>query len=74
MQLNGHGLSPNMPLTITINGRSVKNAKSDKTGNISVLLAPKGKKGTVAPGVSTFGITSISLKSKAGNTVLGASF
>ena len=74
VQLNGHGLSPNLPLTVAINGGSVRNAKSDKLGNISVRLTPKGKTGTVAPGVTLFSVKSISVKSKAGNTVLSASF
>jgi hypothetical protein len=74
LQLNGHGISPNMLLNVAINGVVVKNAKSDKMGNVIVRLTPKGKTGTVAPNVSLFRVTSISLVSKVGSTVLSASF
>jgi hypothetical protein len=74
LQLNGHGISPNLPLNVAVNGIVVKNARSDKMGNVIVRLTPKGKTGTVAPNVSLFRVSSISLMSKVGTTILNASF
>jgi hypothetical protein len=74
LQLNGHNISPNMPLSVAVNGTVVKNARSDTLGNVMVRLTPKGKTGTVAPNVSLFRVTSITLLSKVGTTVLSASF
>ena len=59
---------------VAINGTNVKKAKSNKTGNVNILLKPKGKTGTVAPGVNLFKVTSVSLHDKFGNVLLSASF
>ena len=74
LQLNGRGLSPSTPLVVAVNGINAKKANSDKTGNVRVLLKPKGKAGTLAPGVNLFRVTSISLRDKFGNVLLSAKF
>jgi hypothetical protein len=74
LQLSGHGLSANMPLTFAINGAPVKNVRSDKRGNLNVLIKAKGKSSSVAPGLNLFKVTSVGLHDRNGNLVLGASF
>lgn len=75
LQLTGHGIRPNIPLTFAINGNSIKSVKSDKHGNVNVLLKTKGKTSTtIAPGVNLFKVTSVGLHDKHGTLILGASF
>jgi hypothetical protein len=74
LQLNAHGLPPSTALTAAINGATAKKATSDKTGNASILIAPKKKAGTVAPGVNLFSVRSVSLRDKFGNVLLSFSF
>ena len=74
LQLTGHGISPNMPLVFAINGNAVKSLRSDKHGNVKVLLKAKGTTSTLTPGVSLFKVTSVGLHDKNGALILGASF
>jgi hypothetical protein len=74
LQLTGRGLLPSTPLTLALNGKPAKNVRTDKSGNVNVLLKPKGKSATVAAGITLFKVTSVSLKDKFGNVVLGANF
>jgi hypothetical protein len=74
LQVNGRGLPPSTPLIVAVNGTTAKKVSSDKTGNMSVLLKPKRKTGTVAAGVNLFRVTSIILRDKFGNALLSAKF
>jgi hypothetical protein len=74
LQLTGHGISPNIPLVLAINGNVVKSVRSNKQGNVNVLLKAKGKTSTLAPGVSLFKVTSVGLHDKNGALILGATF
>jgi hypothetical protein len=74
LQLNGNGLPPNTPLTITINGGKTGKANANQTGQISIHLTPKGKTQTVARGVNLFRVNSIGLQDKFGNVLLRANF
>jgi hypothetical protein len=76
LQFNAQGLPANMQLVVTINGitANVKKAKTDKSGNASIHIGPKGKTGTVAPGVTMFQINSVRLMDKSGNVLLSADF
>lgn len=74
LQVSVQGLPMNLPLTITTNGVAAKNAKTDKAGNLSVTLGPKGKTGTVAQGVNLFNVISMAVHDKFGNLLLTANF
>ena len=74
LQMMAHGLPGNVSMMITTNGVTAKKSNTDKTGNLNVTLAPKGKTGTVAPGVNLFGVTSLAVRDKAGNLLLSADF
>jgi hypothetical protein len=74
LQLTGHGIRPNMPLTFAINGNAVKSVRSDRRGNVNVLLKAKGKTSTISGSVNLFKVTSVGLHDKNGALVLGASF
>jgi hypothetical protein len=76
LQLIGHGLPANAVLTVTVNGivSNVKKVNTDKRGNVSVNIGPKGKTSTVATGVTLFQVTSMRLSDRFGNTLLGAAF
>lgn len=74
VQLSGHGLPPNTTITVSINHKRGKKARSDQAGNVSITLTPKGKKWTVAPGINLFQVTSVQITDKAGNVLLNANF
>jgi hypothetical protein len=74
LQLSGRGLPPSSALMVAVNGISAKKANSDKSGNVNVMLKPKGKTGTVAPGVNLSRVSSISLHDQFGNVLLSAKF
>lgn len=70
LQFIGHALPTNMQVVITVNGIPAKNLHTSKTGDIRVNLGPKGKTGTIVPGVTLAGITSVALVDRNGNILL----
>ena len=76
LQLIGHGLPAKLQLAVKVNGilSNVKKITTDKGGNVSVNIGPKGKAGTVATGVTLFQVNSIQLSDRFGNALLSAGF
>jgi len=72
--LNGHGIPASTAMTLVINHANVKKVSSDKAGNVSISITPKGKNGAVARGITLFKVTSMSLHDKFGNVLLSFSF
>jgi hypothetical protein len=70
LQFIGHGLPANTQVVITINGIPAKNLHTSKTGDVRVNLGPKGKTGTIVPGITLAGITSVALVDRNGNILL----
>jgi len=68
----GHGLPANTPVFLTVNGISVKSFHTNKTGDLNVKIGPKGKTGTILPGVTLAGITSVAIVDRNGNVLLQA--
>ena len=75
VQLIGSGFPARTPLTTLVNGSVVgKKARTDNNGAFNFNFGPKGKASTVAPGITLFQVTSISLKDNAGNVLMTFSF
>ena len=74
IQLNARGLLGNTQVVFAINGANVKKVNTSRSGTAKVRITPSGKADTVAPGINLFGVTSVSLRDTAGNTLLSASF
>ena len=74
LQISGHGLPANMQLMIAINSTNAKKVNSDRSGNFNVKLGPKGKAGTIVPGVTLFQVTSVTVTDKFGNILLTINF
>lgn len=75
VQLIGSGFPMRTQLTTLVNGSIVsKKAKTDNNGAFNFNFGPKGKTSTVAPGITLFQITSMTLKDNAGNVLMTFSF
>jgi len=76
VQLTAQHLPAKTHLKVLINGATAKAKKADTNsmGKISLRVAPKGKTGNVAPGVSLFEVHSLRLTDKSGNLMLSANF
>ncbi|HEY2124164.1 MAG TPA: hypothetical protein VGG94_01775 [Chthoniobacterales bacterium] len=72
--LSAHNLPAASQLMVAFNGVNAKKTKSDNAGNLTLNLGPKGKTGTIAPGVNLFDVTSLSVRDKFGNLLLSGSF
>jgi hypothetical protein len=72
LQISGHGLPTNAQTVITVNGISVKNVHTNKTGDLNVKLSPQGKTGTITNGVTLAGITAVAVVDRNGNVLLQA--
>ena len=73
--LTGSGFPIRTALVTVVNNSVVtKKAKTDNNGNFNFNFGPKGKSSTVAPGVTLFQITSITLKDSAGNVLMTFGF
>jgi|tagenome__1003787_1003787.scaffolds.fasta_scaffold20939473_1 hypothetical protein len=73
LQFSGHGLPANQVVVLTVNGVAVKTLHTSKTGDFNVKIGPKGKTGTILPGVTLAGITSVAVVDRNGNILLQAS-
>ena len=76
LQITGQGLPVSTPLSVSINGvaSNVKKVSTSSTGNVSIIITPKGKAATVASGVNLLQIKSATLSNKSGNVLLKFSF
>lgn len=75
VQLIGSGFPMRTQLTTLVNGVVVsKKASTGNNGAFNFNFGPKGKTSTVAPGITLFQITSITLKDNAGNVLMTFSF
>jgi hypothetical protein len=75
VQLMGSGFPIRTQLTTFVNNSVVsKKARTDNNGAFNFNFGPKGKASTVAPGITLFQITSITLKDSAGNVLMTFSF
>lgn len=75
VQLIGSGFPARLPMNTLVNGSVVsKKARTDNNGSFNFNFGPKGKASTVAPGITLFQITSITLKDNAGNVLMTFSF
>jgi hypothetical protein len=76
LQLSGHGLPANVQLSVLVNGLTANSKKvnTDKAGNVTLNIGPKGKTGTVASGVTLFQVTSLTLSDPVGNVLLSVNF
>ena len=73
LQFTGHGLPANTAVFLTVNGVSVKNLHTNGNGDLNVKIGPKGKTGTILPGVTLAGITSVAIVDRNGNALLQVS-
>jgi hypothetical protein len=73
LQFTGNGLPASATITVTVNGIAAKTLHTDKNGNFNIKLGPKGKTGTIVPGVTLAGITSVAVLDRNGNILLQAS-
>jgi hypothetical protein len=73
LQFTGNGLPANTTIVVTVNGVAAKVLHTDKNGNFNVKLGPKGKTGTIVPGITLAGITSVAVLDRNGNVLLQAS-
>src|SRR5215470_7703556 len=76
LHITGQGLSPNTPLKVTINGEASnrKKARTSHMGAVNIMITPRGKTRTVAPGVNLLQIKKATLTNKSGNVLLNFSF
>jgi hypothetical protein len=75
VQLMGSGFPIRIPLiTVVNNSVASKKAKTDNSGAFNFNFGPKGKASTLAPGITLFQITSITLKDNAGNVLMTFNF
>ena len=75
VQLMGTGFPVRAQLVTLVNNSAVsKKARTDNSGAFNFNFGPKGKASTVAPGITLFQITSITLKDSAGNVLMTFSF
>jgi hypothetical protein len=75
VQLTGTGFPMKTTLITLVNNSVVsKKAKTDNNGAFNFNFGPKGKASTVAPGVTLFQVTSITLKDSAGNVLMMFNF
>lgn len=73
LQFMGHGLPANTVVFLTVNGMPVKNLRTNKAGDVNVKIGPKGKTGTIIPGITLAGITSVAIVDANGNVLLQVS-
>jgi hypothetical protein len=69
----GHGLPTNTDVFLTVNGTAVKKFHINKAGDLNAKIGPKGKTGTILPGVTLAGITSVAIVDRNGNVLLQVS-
>ena len=75
VQIMGTGFPIRTQLVTVVNNSVVsKKARTDNSGAFNFNFGPKGKASTVAPGITLFQITSITLKDSAGNVLMTFSF
>lgn len=75
VQLIGTGFPARTALTTLVNGSVVsKKARTDNNGAFNFNFGPKGKASTVAPGITLFQVTSITLKDNTGNALMTFNF
>ncbi len=71
----GSGFPTRIQLVTFVNNSTVsKKAKTDNNGNFNFNFGPKGKASIVAPGITLFQVTSITLKDTSGNVLMTFNF
>ena len=72
LTITGASLPARAKLLVAVNGGVVKKATVDSTGNLNVIVTPKGKSGTIGRGISLFGVKTVTVRDASGSVALSA--